>query len=244
MLKSNCIFPAVWAKNPKYDLDRIVATVALVERPDGEGFSVGVDEGGIHAVEGLILARYMLFTQVYFHKTRVSYDYHLIEALKAVLTDRGGCLPAPDSAEGVRDYLDWDDWRVLGALAEGRGGDHGRRLKERHHYRRLCATGEVPNLKELEQFEALQQHLRDNGIDAVRRDAEKSWYKFEKPGDEILVRRSTGLDGPRSEPMSICSPVVSKLQAVRRSRLYAPEEQRQKAEIHIAKFNPRGEDET
>jgi HD superfamily phosphohydrolase len=59
----------------RYDLDRVAATLALVERPDQDGFALGVGEGGLHAVEGLILARYMLFTQVYFHKTRVIYDY-------------------------------------------------------------------------------------------------------------------------------------------------------------------------
>jgi uncharacterized protein len=53
-----------------FDLDRVVATLALVERPDGAGFTIGLEEDGIQAVEGLILARYMLFTQVYFHKTR------------------------------------------------------------------------------------------------------------------------------------------------------------------------------
>lgn len=223
-----------------YDLDRVVATVALVERPDGDGFAVGVDEDGIHAVEGLILARYMLFTQVYFHKTRVIFDYHLIEALKSILAPHGGCLPPPDSPEGVRAYLDWDDWRVLGALADGQAGNHGRRLKERDHFRQLCSTREVPTLADLNEFEDLHQHLVVQGIDAVRRDAEKSWYKFEKPGDEILVRRSIGLNRGRAERLSQCSPVVSKLQAVKQSRLYVPEEKRQRAEGQIQQFKEAG----
>ncbi len=224
-----------------YDLDRVVATVMLVEEPDGLGFAVGVDEDGIHAVEGLIIARYMMFTQVYFHKTRVIFDYHLIEALKAILEPDGGCLPPPDSPQGVSAYLDWDDWRVLGALAHDRGGEHGARLKQRDHYRLLCATGEVPTLSELTDFEALQRHLAAAGIEAIRRDAEKNWYKFEKPGDEILVRRTTGSRDGRAERLSQCSPVVGKLQAVRQSRLYVPGGQRQQAQDSLSKFKQTGE---
>lgn len=222
----------------KYDLNRLVATVRIIERPDDSGgYSIGVDEDGIHAAEGLILARYMMFTQLYFHKTRVIYDYHLIEAIKSVLSSHGGCFPTPDSYESVGDYLDWDDWRVLGAIAAGDGGEHGRFLKNRTHYRKLRETKEVPGLNELEWIENLYQELEPLG--AVRRDAGKSWYKFQQLNDEVLVDRESGRrqEGTTVVPLSEMSPVVKGLLTVRQSRIYVPYERRNDAEAIAEKFD-------
>ena len=62
----------------KFDLDRIVATSTAIEMiPDGSDAiecRLAVTKGGLYAAVGLILARYFMFTQVYFHKTRVAYD--------------------------------------------------------------------------------------------------------------------------------------------------------------------------
>ena len=57
----------------RFDLDRLVATVMAVEMrredPEGSDCRLAVEEGGWHAAVGLILARYFMFTQVYFHRT-------------------------------------------------------------------------------------------------------------------------------------------------------------------------------
>lgn len=97
----------------RYDWQRLVHTTAAVpETPEGSP-RIGVQEGGWHAAEGLIIARYFMFTQVYFHKTRVILDYHLQSALAEMLP--GGCFPKPADHE-LDEYLAWDDWRVLGCL--------------------------------------------------------------------------------------------------------------------------------
>jgi HD superfamily phosphohydrolase len=49
-----------------------------------------------------------MFTQVYFHKTRVAYDIHLREAMRKVLT--GGRFPVP-AGVGLKQFLKWDDWK-------------------------------------------------------------------------------------------------------------------------------------
>ena len=221
----------------KYDLDRLAATVTVLERPDKEGYTIGVEEDGVHAAEGLILARYMMFTQVYFHKTRIIYDYHLIEALKEILRDSGGHLPPPNSAESINDYLNWDDWRIFGVLAASGGDEHGRILRERKHYRLLRHTREVPDLTELEWMDQIQTVLIENQVNAVRRDAEKSWYKFEKLEDEVLVSKTgDGTDHHQSIPLSSLSPVVKGLQSVRQSRIYVPASQREMAEAIVRKL--------
>ncbi len=228
----------------KYDLNRLVATVRLIERPEMAdsvgGYSLGIDEDGIHAAEGLLLARYMMFTQLYFHKTRVIYDYHLVEAIQAVLQPHGGCFPPPDSPENIKAYLDWDDWKVLGAIASGEGGIHGEILKNRNHFRRLRETPEVPDLNDLEWIEDLQNELVTVG--AVRRDAAKSWYKFQQINDEVLVEKESGRRNKDNVvPLSNMSPVVKGLKTVKQSRIYVPEDRRKQAEKIAEQFDQRGD---
>ncbi len=57
-----------------YDLDRLLDTLAVVADPETGALGVGVEEGGVHAVEALVLARYYMFTQVYFNVTGKAFD--------------------------------------------------------------------------------------------------------------------------------------------------------------------------
>jgi HD superfamily phosphohydrolase len=213
----------------KYDLDRLVSTVTLCEEPESQGYLIGIEDGGIKDVEGLLIARYMMFTQLYFHKTRVIYDYHYVEAMKEILKKAGGHLPPPDTAENIQAYLKWDDWRVLGAIVEGQAKEHGEILRNRNHYRLVYWTPEVPSIEELEELERLQSSM--NGLGAVMREAGKSWYKFEK--EEIWVRSSAGSGVDKPIQLSRLSPVVKGLETVRQSRIYVPLANRKEAEQRI-----------
>lgn len=64
-----------------FDYHRLLDTL-LVGLDDFETPRLCLEKGGIHAAEGLILARYYMFLQVYFHRTRVAYDLHLSSYLK------------------------------------------------------------------------------------------------------------------------------------------------------------------
>ncbi len=62
-----------------FDLEQVIATA----RPlvDDNVHRLGIDAEGLHAVEGLILARYYMFTQVYFHVAGKALELHLNEWL-------------------------------------------------------------------------------------------------------------------------------------------------------------------
>ncbi|MDE2979420.1 MAG: HD domain-containing protein, partial [Acidobacteriota bacterium] len=62
-----------------FDLDQVIATVRPLSRGAGGDHRLGIDAEGLHAVEGLILARYYMFTQVYFHVTGKALELHLNE---------------------------------------------------------------------------------------------------------------------------------------------------------------------
>ncbi len=65
-----------------YDLNRLLVTLTVSKHPETQAPLIAIKEGGMHAAEALIIARYLMFTQVYFHHTRRAYDYHIAEAMK------------------------------------------------------------------------------------------------------------------------------------------------------------------
>src|SRR3982074_1178103 len=69
----------------RFDFRRLISSVIAIRGEANESPRLGIEEGGWHAAEALVLARYFMFTQIYFHKTRVAYDWHMREALKVML---------------------------------------------------------------------------------------------------------------------------------------------------------------
>jgi len=85
----------------RYDWRRMIAKVRIVTDPESGAPKIGVSEDGRHAAEAMIIARYMMFNQVYFHKTRVILDYHLQAALREMLL--GGKF-TPPTGPGISEY--------------------------------------------------------------------------------------------------------------------------------------------
>ena len=90
----------------KYDLDRFVSILTAYKDKDKNILSLAICSGGIQAFEEFVLARYFMFIQVYFHKTRRCLDRLLVEGIKEILPE--GIFP-----EKIDDYLKWDDTYVL-----------------------------------------------------------------------------------------------------------------------------------
>ena len=92
----------------KYDLNRFVSTLTVYKSDNH--LQLAIERGGIQALEEFVLARYFMFIQVYFHKTRRYLDKALILCLKDILPDS----KYPDNIE---EYILWDDNRVLSAIS-------------------------------------------------------------------------------------------------------------------------------
>ena len=113
----------------RYDLDRILDTINLGLN-ESDDTVIAIEEGGWHAAEGLIIARYSMFTQVYYQHTRQALDHHVEMVLAKLLEDKYGRpeFPTPEQSE-LDDYLAWDDWMVMGKKLErcslGEAGVHG-----------------------------------------------------------------------------------------------------------------------
>ncbi|MDO8587728.1 MAG: HD domain-containing protein [Armatimonadota bacterium] len=228
----------------RFDIDRLLHTLAVVEDTEleegtagvarsksGLGLRLGVEEGGWHAAEELILARYAMFTQVYFHKTRRAYDYHLEQVLGTLLPYG---FPPPDSRRNLSKFLKWDDWRVAGIVAGNKHSDDARRIRERNHYRRIYETVETPKQEDIEVFNRISDKL--GSLVRMADSAAKSWYKFKKE-EEIVVEMEDGSNKPLSD---IC-PVVKGLRSIDQQRLYVDNADKEEALGIVAKVTERKE---
>jgi uncharacterized protein len=164
----------------KFDLHRIVATIrAFEDQRRGEKTPrIGISSGGWHAAEALIIARYYMHKQVYFHKTRAAYDIHLKGAMTELLPS--GKYPKPDP-EGLGEYIKWDDWKVLGLLASGQGGEHGQRLLTRNHFRLVYQS--KANRADIDALIAAQDELKRvkealGGLLIATKTYPNNWYKL------------------------------------------------------------------
>ena len=118
----------------KFDHHRLLDTMRILPTTnDSDELALGVELGGIHSVEALVLARYFMYTQVYFHPVRRIYDIHLIDFLREWLPE--GKFPTSPA-----EILQHNDVRVLNAMMEATtrndtAGEYARRILERRHFK-------------------------------------------------------------------------------------------------------------
>lgn len=72
----------------RFDPFRLIDGLRVVIDPSTDDIAIGLDYNSIHAAEALLLARYFMYTQVYFHDVRRSYDTHLTDFLKEWLPEK------------------------------------------------------------------------------------------------------------------------------------------------------------
>jgi HD superfamily phosphohydrolase len=82
----------------KFDHYRLIDELRILPSYDGSSeASLGINGGGIYSAEALALARYFMFSQVYYHPIRLIYDRHLMDFLSAWLSEgslfREGVFP-------------------------------------------------------------------------------------------------------------------------------------------------------
>lgn len=118
-----------------FDADRILHTI-VIGSSGGGAPCLGIERGGVLAVEGMLWGRLSMFQQVYLHRTRRILDRHLTDYLRVALP--GGCYPRAAS-----EYLEWTDPRVWEMLrndakdATAPGHRDARRVLYREHHRTL-----------------------------------------------------------------------------------------------------------
>ena len=95
-----------------FDLGRILNTLTLDGEAETGSLKLAIEEGGLHALEAFVLARYYMFTQIYFHDVRRGFDLVLTDFIAEVLEDISVSDKYP-GADKIDEYLQWDDNRIL-----------------------------------------------------------------------------------------------------------------------------------
>ena len=127
----------------RFDHYRLIDTLRVLPRAPADqqadelsGPELGVEEGGLGSAEALMLARYFMYSQLYFHPVRRIYDIHLKDFLKAWL-DNG------TFTTDVVEHLAMTDNEVTAAILKAArdaalpGHTAVRRIAEREHFRVL-----------------------------------------------------------------------------------------------------------
>jgi hypothetical protein len=224
----------------QYDIHRLIATLRVVRDRQTKDLMIGIEKGGIQAVEGLILARYMMFVQVYFHHTRRAYDHHVTQVLGYLLAQEygdkygeRGTFPPPKDAgdqtarQNLEEYLRWTDPRVWQAIDNDAAGPDGEKIKKRRHDRRVYETSHVPSAAEWDELvEKIVPKLDE--IDGYIDKADNSWYKFDKSTDIRVATSDQGID-PAPVLLSARSSLVRALEGVTQRRVYVPWDGKEKA---------------
>ena len=101
----------------KFDHHRLIDTLRILppaqsgENGKSQEPALGVEEGGIQSAEALMLARYFMYSQVYFHPVRRIYNTHLTDFLREWLD--GG-----EFTTDLESHLKMTDSEVTAALWE------------------------------------------------------------------------------------------------------------------------------
>jgi HD superfamily phosphohydrolase len=192
-----------------FDLERLLDTLLPISDPETpEEWRIGIDAGGVHAMEALVMARYYMFTQVYFNATGKALELHLNEWL-----EENGVRWPDDPAQFLTqdDVSVWADMRRSGSL-------HARAVVEREHFPVAFETREHLTREEKERFEALLPALRERfgpGGLLVSNSAKDPHRLGRSP---VRVRFSDG----RLEPMEQASQFIRHLARIDQFRIYTP----------------------
>ena len=123
----------------KFDHYRLIDTMRILPKQETGGSQepvLGVEEGGLESAEALLLARYFMFSQIYFHPVRLIYDEHLSDFLKSWLD--GGIFPTD-----CEEHLKHTDNGVISAMlsiAKDKSHPahlHADRIVHRRHFRSI-----------------------------------------------------------------------------------------------------------
>jgi uncharacterized protein len=191
-----------------YDLERLLDTVLPLADPTTGEWGIGVDEGGVHALEALVMARYYMFTQVYFNVTGKALELHLNEWLQ-----ENGLRWAADPER----FLAQDDVAVWSAMRTSRSL-HARAVVAREHFPVAFETREHLSPADKERFEALLPGLaeRFGPGNLLLSNSAKDPHRLRS--SRVLVRRYDG----SLEPMERASQFIRHLTRIDRYRVYTP----------------------
>jgi uncharacterized protein len=176
----------------KFDHYRLIDTLRILPTPSSGNDrgscepALGVEEGGIQSAEALMLARYFMYSQVYFHPIRRIYDIHLMDFLKQ-------WLPTGNFSTDLANHLAMTDNEVTVALREAAldeskpGNVDARRILTRKHFKRIYERNPEDVKINPEAGKAILEALNSEvGAEHFRHD--RYWQRSGAPNFPVRMR--------------------------------------------------------
>lgn len=142
----------------RFDHRRMIQTLLLHDDPATQSVAVGIDYRGYHTVEALLMARYYMNTQVYFHRVRRAYDLLLHRWLAAWRSNHD---------EPLDKALQHDDLSLLAEMRRDAAGENGserqtwaERILRRNHPRVVYETTDHADALDLTIVRGVHDQLR------------------------------------------------------------------------------------
>lgn len=217
-----------------YDLERILNVMTLFYRDNR--WYIGIEHDGVEAVEGLILARYFMFVQVYIHRTRRVYDKILGRLLVELLKNENdaGKLPSKPS-----EFARWDDYTVL-VKAKDHQSQWADMFLNRKHFSRAYET-ELASTKEEREMQRkadailVEELKKEFKSDLVIIDLfQKPAVKFTLADDTPTINIVSKDDPTKTYSLKDKAPIVAKLEEpIYAFRVYADDSIAKEVYKHI-----------
>lgn len=172
----------------KFDHYRLIDTLRILQSPSSGEPVLGMEEGGLQSAEALMLARYFMYSQVYFHPVRRIYDIHLMDFLKQWLEDEVFSV-------NIDKHIAMTDEAIIAALwsqsldRSANGHLHAKRLMRRKHFKIIYQRNPADVAINQEAGEQIYQALQEEfGDDKFRHDR----YSQKGGGPDFPVRMRDG----------------------------------------------------
>jgi HD superfamily phosphohydrolase len=130
----------------RFDHYRLIDSLRILPQRTDDGDLIepvlGIDEGGIHSAEALLLARYFMYTQLYLHPVRRIYDIHLKDFLRSWL----GADYLPTDTEGLLRLTDNEVTAEIASAsrdAKHKGHESAKRIINHKHFKLLYKRNPV-----------------------------------------------------------------------------------------------------
>ena len=218
-------------KYGNFDLDRLINSLTIYSKDRIP--RLAINSGGVQAFEEFVLARYFMFVQVYFHRTRRYFDIMFFEALKNI-------LPNSTYPDSVEEYLKWDDCRVIQCMKNNMDTSEAcANIIKRLVYPCVHETKTHPDNGDKNEFKLIVRELKNKFGDKIFLEdysAGKMPHKIpikSEVDDEkaiVIIHKNTGKLTTISEESPIIQALTDKIDI---QRLYVTPEKCQDVKNHI-----------
>ena len=157
---------------------------------------IGIEEGGIKCIEGLLLSRYFMYSQVYWHPIRKVYDVHLEDIMGKLFEDY--------RIEDLKVLTDVDVLHSIDEICKDKGHDLyelALRIKERRHFRKVFSAIELQSIGDFSSKKSRKK------ADLVLKEFQNLREALSSKLGSINIRDA--LEKPKDKPKKTIIPVLT-----------------------------------